>query len=146
MTAEEKMKYKAILEQMRREITRNLPGNSDDNDDSGTSSGPGSYSDVSDFADQGSMTNGLDDHFRNMERAGDTLFEIDDALRRISDDHFGICQNCNQPIAEGRLEAIPYVLYCLKCQSEFEADTNSRYTEDRYPNTSWFIPEEQPND
>ena len=146
MTVEEKLKYKTILEQMRREITRNMPGNTDDHDEPGTASGTASYSNVSDFADQGSLTNDFDDHFRTMERTGDLLFEIDDALRRISDDQFGVCQNCNHPIAEGRLEAIPYVLHCLKCQSDFEANSNSRFPEDRYPHSSWFTGEEQYND
>jgi DnaK suppressor protein len=41
--------------------------------------------------------------------------EIDAALQRIDNGTFGTCEECGQPIAEARLEALPYVRYCIQC-------------------------------
>lgn len=30
---------------------------------------------------------------------------------------FGICRNCEKPISEERLQAIPYTRYCFDCAS-----------------------------
>ena len=48
------------------------------------------------------------------------LTAIDGALRRIEDGTFGTCQNCGRPIAEERLEALPYAELCIDCKRESE--------------------------
>ena len=50
----------------------------------------------------------------------DTLFEIEDALRRIEEGTFGICEMTGEPIEVARLEALPYTRYSVKAQSELE--------------------------
>lgn len=37
------------------------------------------------------------------------------ALKRIRDGHYGICQNCEEPISEERLRAVPYAPLCRRC-------------------------------
>jgi DnaK suppressor protein len=44
------------------------------------------------------------------------LREVQQALRRIDNGTFGICQGCGEPISGKRLEAIPWAKYCLTCQ------------------------------
>ncbi|MEZ5429126.1 MAG: TraR/DksA family transcriptional regulator [Pyrinomonadaceae bacterium] len=44
------------------------------------------------------------------------LILINEALERIEDDEYGLCQNCEQPIIAKRLDAIPWARYCLNCQ------------------------------
>ena len=44
------------------------------------------------------------------------LYQIDDALKRLDDGSFGICQQCSQPIAMSRLKAVPYASLCITCQ------------------------------
>jgi DnaK suppressor protein len=41
---------------------------------------------------------------------------IDEALARIESGEYGECVNCGEPVAEKRLEAVPWARYCLKCQ------------------------------
>ena len=41
---------------------------------------------------------------------------IDEALERLEDDEYGICQNCEKEINPKRLAAIPWARYCLDCQ------------------------------
>ncbi len=44
------------------------------------------------------------------------LTQIEEALLRIEDDEFGVCVNCGNEILPKRLEALPWVRYCLNCQ------------------------------
>ena|SRR5712692_965932 len=44
------------------------------------------------------------------------LISVDAALKRISEGTFGECLNCGQEINSKRLEAIPWVRYCITCQ------------------------------
>ena len=48
------------------------------------------------------------------------LMEIDEALDRIEDGTFGICEDCGEPIALKRLEVIPDARYCVECQENLE--------------------------
>jgi RNA polymerase-binding protein DksA len=48
------------------------------------------------------------------------LYKIDEALKRITDQTFGNCQECGKSIPTARLKAIPYVENCLKCQEKLE--------------------------
>ena len=45
---------------------------------------------------------------------------IDEALMRIDDDEYGLCQNCEKEINAKRLAAIPWARYCLDCQELVE--------------------------
>lgn len=45
---------------------------------------------------------------------------VDEALLRLSDDEYGICQNCEKEINPKRLDAIPWARYCLSCQELVE--------------------------
>jgi len=47
-----------------------------------------------------------------------SLREIDDALARIANGTYGICESCGEPIPLARLEVIPYARRCMKCQKE----------------------------
>lgn len=44
------------------------------------------------------------------------LYQIDDALKRLDDGTFGVCQQCSQPITMSRLKAVPYASMCIACQ------------------------------
>lgn len=44
------------------------------------------------------------------------LQEIEAALQRIEEGTYGLCQNCGKPIAEERLEAMPYATLCIECK------------------------------
>jgi DnaK suppressor protein len=41
---------------------------------------------------------------------------IDEALLRVENGEFGHCVNCDEPVSERRLDAVPWARYCLKCQ------------------------------
>ncbi|MCS7180488.1 MAG: TraR/DksA C4-type zinc finger protein [bacterium] len=48
------------------------------------------------------------------------LEAINNAIKKIKDGTYGICENCKKQISKERLKAIPYAKYCIKCQMEKE--------------------------
>jgi DnaK suppressor protein len=44
------------------------------------------------------------------------LSAVDAALKRIAEDTFGQCLNCEQDINPKRIEAIPWARFCITCQ------------------------------
>ena len=45
------------------------------------------------------------------------LADIDNALARIADGVYGICDTCSNAIPPRRLEALPFATLCVQCQS-----------------------------
>ncbi|MFB3819374.1 MAG: TraR/DksA family transcriptional regulator [Candidatus Methylomirabilales bacterium] len=48
------------------------------------------------------------------------LKQIDEALDRIRQDTYGLCEVCGEMIGERRLEALPFAKLCIGCQEEEE--------------------------
>lgn len=66
------------------------------------------------------------------DRDREKLAEIDDALERLNNGTYGICEECGEPIGEGRLSAMPFTKVCVECKSknEKERGTRRRYEEE----------------
>ncbi|WP_433234602.1 TraR/DksA family transcriptional regulator [Actinomadura nitritigenes] len=56
--------------------------------------------------------------YARMENLRQSLTEIDSALQRLEEGTYGRCEGCTQPIPAGRLEILPYVRFCVKCQGK----------------------------
>lgn len=52
------------------------------------------------------------------------LAQIEQALVRIRQGKYGVCEGCNGKIPMGRLNALPYSTLCVACQSEYEKDAS----------------------
>lgn len=50
------------------------------------------------------------------------LKEIDDALKRINNGTYGICEMCDETIALGRLRAKPFAKFCTPCREIYEVE------------------------
>ena len=48
------------------------------------------------------------------------LRKIEAALERLQQGSYGVCEGCAQKIPIGRLNALPYSIYCIECQRESE--------------------------
>jgi RNA polymerase-binding transcription factor len=59
--------------------------------------------------------------------------QIDDALERIEDASYGVCESCGLEIAEERLNALPFTRLCRDCQQdqEREAKSQRRFEDER---------------
>jgi DnaK suppressor protein len=56
------------------------------------------------------------------ERESQAVADIDQALLRIEEGSYGICQACGKSIDERRLEAVPTARYDAACQSRLEEE------------------------
>ena len=72
------------------------------------------------LSDQGTETFDREFALNQLSSEQDVLFEIDEAIRRIENGSYGICEMTNEPINIERLEALPYVRHSIKAQSELE--------------------------
>jgi DnaK suppressor protein len=48
------------------------------------------------------------------------LRQVDEALDKIRQDTYGLCESCGERINERRLEALPFAKLCIKCQEKEE--------------------------
>ncbi len=63
------------------------------------------------------------------------LKQIDDALERMDEGTYGVCESCGLEIAEERLEAMPFSRLCRDCQQDEEREAKSqRRAADDEPN------------
>jgi RNA polymerase-binding transcription factor DksA len=49
-----------------------------------------------------------------------TLQEINEALQRIEEGTYGVCEMSGKPIPVPRLEAIPFARFTVECQAQLE--------------------------
>lgn len=52
----------------------------------------------------------------------DSVYEIEEALKRIEKKTYGICELTNKPIPKARLEAIPWTRFTVEAQAQLERD------------------------
>ena len=61
------------------------------------------------------------------DREREKLLAIEEALQRIKDKTYGICEcgcdNCEGEIQLGRLKVLPFTRLCVKCQEEMERES-----------------------
>jgi DnaK suppressor protein len=73
-----------------------------------------------DFAEQATQ-NENDEVMDYLGNAARTEIEmIKQAIVRIDNGQYGICQVCGEPISKERLEALPYSNMCINCASKAE--------------------------
>ena len=71
-------------------------------------------------ADAGSDAYDRDFALSMLSKEQGSLYEIDEALKRIEDNSYGVCDLCEKPIKHDRLEALPFTRYTVDCQAELE--------------------------
>ena len=49
-----------------------------------------------------------------------SLYELDDALKKMEEGTFGICEECKSLITKTRLKVVPFTRLCVKCQEKKE--------------------------
>ncbi len=87
-------------------------------------------------ADAGSDAYDRDFALSLLSQEQDSLYEIDEALKRIENGAYGTCEMSGKPIPQARLEALPFTRYTVECQAELEK--RSRYQRLRQPVASLF--------
>lgn len=104
---------KKMLNEMRyeliKEIARNRKVETDDLKDT-----IGDIYDLADNERDRQLSHILSDRDRKK------LMEIDEALERIEDKTYGICEDCGKRVTSNRLKIMPFARLCITCKSESE--------------------------
>jgi RNA polymerase-binding transcription factor len=48
---------------------------------------------------------------------------VEEALAKIDEGTYGVCERCDEAIPVKRLELLPFTRYCVQCQSELETES-----------------------
>ena len=70
--------------------------------------------------------------FRIAEMRSREMMQIDDALQKISEGTYGICEECGRDIPLARLQARYSASLCVRCQLEYEASTKAQARPERW--------------
>jgi DnaK suppressor protein len=73
-----------------------------------------------DFTDQASFESDMDFNLHLKERENRLIFKIREALERLENGTFGICEICGEEISESRLKARPVTTECINCKKNQE--------------------------
>ena len=73
-----------------------------------------------DYAASGTTTFERERDLSLSENVKDILKRVNEALERIDNGTFAICQMCSQNIPEERLKALPYANLCISCKQKEE--------------------------
>src|SRR2546426_971292 len=77
-------------------------------------------------ADAGSDAYDRDFALSLLSQEQDALYEIDEALKRVEQGNYGVCEMSGKPIPHARLEAIPFARFTVDCQSQLEKQGKAR--------------------
>lgn len=70
--------------------------------------------------DRAAMESDRSFDLRIRDRERKLIAKVNEALDRINDGTFGICEQCGSEIGEKRLEARPVTTLCIECKEEQE--------------------------
>ncbi len=79
-----------------------------------------------DPTDRASLESDRNFLLRIRERERKLILKIREALGRIDDESYGICEECGEEISEQRLKARPVTTLCIECKTAQEAEENQR--------------------
>jgi DnaK suppressor protein len=119
-TGSQGKKYEAI----RRDLERQRKAMLEETVESLTNpNGPAAFPDVSDQASAEAEQNFT---LRIREREQRLIKKIDEALDRIVQNTYGICERCEEEIPYQRLKARPVTTLCINCKTLEEQEEKSR--------------------
>jgi DnaK suppressor protein len=105
MTKTEMNKFKQILEDRQAELARVLRNR----DAIAIEKSPDALDEVQHAAERELA-------IRNLDRESGLLRQVKLALSRIDDKMYGSCMHCEEEINPKRLNAVPWAVYCIRCQ------------------------------
>jgi len=79
-----------------------------------------SNGDFPDPTDRASLESNRNFLLRIKDRERKLIIKVKEAMDRIDNGTFGICESCGRPISEKRLKARPVTTLCIECKTEGE--------------------------
>lgn len=111
------------LEETKKQLLREIQGRVKEETEGVKDEGRDTYDLASDERDR-------EINFLLNARERDKLLAIDEALQRIKDKTYGVCESCEGEIQLGRLKVLPFTRLCVRCQEENEKENKRQKTLD----------------
>jgi DnaK suppressor protein len=105
-----------MLQEMKRSLMREMQGRVKGETEGVKDEGRDTYDLASDERDR-------EINFILNDREREKLVAIDEALQRIKEKSYGICESCEGEIQLGRLKVLPFTRLCVRCQEENEKES-----------------------
>ena len=102
-------KRREILKEIKIDISKYIKGENRQLVDTALDDGDWSVVDLSE-----------DISLRHLSSHRDDLQRIDEAIRKIDEGTYGLCEDCGEQISEERLKILPYAIYCIDCKERRE--------------------------
>lgn len=83
-------------------------------------------SNIPDPNDRATVESGRTFELRIRDRESKLLSKIEEAIARIEDGTYGICEGCDEEIGMKRLEARPVTTLCIECKTLQETQEKSK--------------------
>ena len=74
------------------------------------------------IGDRSVLVLGQDIEFDRLERKRRDLRQIDEALHRLAEGSYGVCEDCEAEVGEERLKIMPFAARCVDCERRREVD------------------------
>lgn len=100
---------KRIIKEAKEEIAKFIKGETKQLVDTAVDDGDWSLVDLSE-----------DINLRKLSTHKETLNKIDEALRKLNEGTYGICEDCGAEISSERLKVIPFAVHCIDCKESRE--------------------------
>lgn len=110
---------KDMLLRMREELVREIARRSRESKGKTTQ-------DIGDILDSVSEERSRELDMLLTDREKQKLKQIDDALERIEENLYGLCEECGVKIPKARLKVVPFAKYCVECKEAIERE--EKYT------------------
>lgn len=102
-------KREEIVKEAKTEISKYIKGETRQLVDTALDDGDWSVVDLSE-----------DISLRRLATHRETLLKIDEALRKLNEGTYGLCEDCGEEISKERLKILPFATYCIDCQERRE--------------------------
>ena len=102
-------KRQEILREAKEEISKYIKGETRQLVDTALDDGDLSFVDLSE-----------DISLKQLSTHRETLQKTDEAIRKLNEGTYGICEDCGDEISEERLKVMPFAIYCIDCQERKE--------------------------
>ncbi|GAB4363431.1 MAG: TraR/DksA family transcriptional regulator [Deltaproteobacteria bacterium] len=106
---------KEMLLRMREDLVREIARRSRESKGQGTQ-------DIGDILDSVSEERTRELDMLLTDREKQKLKQIDDAIERIEENLYGLCEECGVKIPKARLKVVPFAKYCVECKESIERE------------------------
>ena len=102
-------KRESVIQNTKEEISKYISGESRQLVESALDGGDWSVIDLSE-----------DLRLQKLGANNDTVFKIDESLRKLEEGTYGLCDDCEDEISAERLRILPFAIRCRDCQEDHE--------------------------